>query len=312
MFSLYIADMNITLRQIQGFLAVAEFGSFTRAAERLHIAQPALSQHVRELESELGIKVFDRTTRRVELTEAGREFRNAAAKIVGDLANAARNAHELAERKRGKVTVAAPPLLSAGVLPRAIAEFRTEYPGIQVSVVEARADEIVEHVRSGNADCGFGTFRSGEDGIDATLLTRDSLAVFCAPSSALADKKRISWRDLANFPLVTLTRDSGIRSLVEFGFETAQMALNPAYEVSYVTTALAMVEADLGIAILPTYAWIAADKTAVTAISLIKPVITRDVVLITRAGRSHSPALASFARLLERHTIAAFPSKEKQ
>ena len=304
--------MNITLRQIQGFLAVAEFGSFTRAAERLHIAQPALSQHVRELESELGIKVFDRTTRRVELTEAGREFRNAAAKIVGDLANAARNAHELAERKRGKVTVAAPPLLSAGVLPRAIAEFRTEYPGIQVNVVEARADEIVEHVRSGNADCGFGTFRSGEDGIDATLLTRDSLAVFCAPSSALADKKRISWRDLANFPLVTLTRDSGIRSLVEFGFETAQMALNPAYEVSYVTTALAMVEADLGIAILPTYAWIAADKTAVMAISLIKPVITRDVVLITRAGRSQSPALASFARLLTRQAIASFRSKAKQ
>jgi DNA-binding transcriptional LysR family regulator len=304
--------MNITLRQIRAFLTVAEFGSFTRAAERLHIAQPALSQHVRELESELGVRLLDRTTRRVELTEAGREFRNAAAKIVDDLENAARNAHELAERKRGKVTVAAPPLLSAGILPWAIADFRRQYPGIQVSVLEARADEIVEHVRSGSADCGFGTFRSGEDGIDATPLTTDSLALFCASSSPLADKKRMTWNELANLPLLTLTRDSGIRLLVEFGFEAAQIPLNPAYEVSYVTTALAMVEAGLGVAVLPTYALIAARKTAVTAVPLVKPVITRDVVLITQTGRSQSPALSSFARLLTKHTIASFPSKTKQ
>jgi DNA-binding transcriptional LysR family regulator len=304
--------MNITLRQIQAFLTVAEFGSFTRAAERLHIAQPALSQHVRELEGELGVRLFDRTTRRVELTEAGREFRNAAAKIIDDLENAARNAHELAERKRGKVTIAAPPLLSAGILPWAIADFRGQYPGIQVSVLEARADEIVELVRTGSADCGFGTFRSGEDGIDSTPLTRDSLALFCTSSNPLAGKKHVNWNELASLPLVTLTRDSGIRVLVELGFETAQLALNPAYEVSHVTTALAMVEAGLGIAVLPTYAWIAAHKAAVTAVPLVKPVITREIVLITQAGRSHSPALSSFAHLLTKHTIASFPSKSKQ
>lgn len=104
--------MNITIRQIEAFLKVAEFGSFTRAAERLHVAQPALSQHVRDLEGELGIRLFDRTTRRVELTEGGREFRNTAAKIVEDLeratptslrpANAAksRSRHRLCSRAR--------------------------------------------------------------------------------------------------------------------------------------------------------------------------------------------------------------------
>lgn len=303
--------MNITIRQIEAFLKVAEHGSFTRAAERLHVAQPALSQHVRDLESELGIRLFDRTTRRVELTEGGREFRNTAAKIVEDLELAARHAHELATRKRGKVTIAAPPLLAGAILPWAIADFRAQFPGVQVNVVEARADEIVELVRSGQVDCALGTFRTGEDGIASTAVTSDSLALFCPPTHAFAKLKRMSWRELDGQPLVTLTRDSGIRLLVELGCETAQIGMAIAYEVSHVTTALSMVEAGLGVAVLPTYAWVAARKGTVTAIPLVNPTMTRDIVLITPAGRSVSPALSSFTRVLTKRTIAKFPPKPR-
>ena len=95
--------MAVTLRQIQAFLAVAELGTFTKAAERLHMAQPALSQLVRDLEQALGIRLFDRTTRRVELTEGGREFQGASAKIVHDLDLAIQNANDLAERRRGRI-----------------------------------------------------------------------------------------------------------------------------------------------------------------------------------------------------------------
>lgn len=299
--------MNITIRQIEAFLKVAEFGSFTRAAERLHVAQPALSQHVRDLESELGIRLFDRTTRRVELTDGGREFRNTAAKIIEDLELAARHAHELATRKRGRVAIAAPPLLAGAILPWAVADFRTAFPGIQVTVVEARADEIVELVRSGQVECGLGTFRAGEEGITTKALTSDSFALFCQPSHPFARKKRVTWRELDNHPLVTLTRDSGIRLLVELGCETAQIGMSIAYEVSQVTTALAMVEAGLGVAALPAYARVAARKDAVTTVPLVNPTITRDIVLITQNGRSLSPALASFARVLTKRTISTFP-----
>lgn len=304
--------MNITIRQIEAFLKVAECGSFTRAAERLHVAQPALSQHVRDLESELGIRLFDRTTRRVELTEGGREFRNTAAKIVEDLELAARHAHELATRKRGKVAIATPPLLAGAVLPWAIADFHEQFPGVQVGVVEARADEIVEMVRSGQVDCGLGTFRAGEDGVASTAVTSDSLALFCPPAHPLAKLKRLSWRELDGHPLVTLTRDSGIRLLVELGCETAQIGMAIAYEVSHVTTALSMVEAGLGVAVLPTYASVAARKGAIAAVPLVNPTITRDITLITQAGRSVSPALSSFARVLAKHTIAKFPAKPRR
>src|ERR1700721_3666957 len=134
--------MNITLRQIQCFLQGATPGSFTRAAEKMHTMQPALSQQIRDLETELGIRLFDRTTRRVELTEGGAEFRNIAAKVLDDLESAARNAHDLAERKRGRVVIAAPPLLAAAIVPRVIADFRSRYPGIEVRLVDTRTDQM--------------------------------------------------------------------------------------------------------------------------------------------------------------------------
>lgn len=298
--------MNITLRQIQSFLQVAALGSFTRAAEKMHTMQPALSQQVRDLEAELGIRLFDRTTRRVELTEGGAEFRNIAAKIIEDLELAARNAHDLAERKRGRVVVAAPPLLAAAIVPRAIADFRSKYPGLEVRLIDARTDQIVELVRSGQVDCGIGTFDAGEDGISSTLLSRDSLIVFCAANDPLARRKAVTWRELDGLPLITLTRDSGIRILVEVGFETAQIRLVAAYEVGQITTVLAMVEAGLGIAVLPTYAWAGARGMKISSVAL-DPAISRDIAMITRAGRAVSPAVSTFARFLGKYTSVSAP-----
>lgn len=300
--------MNITIRQIQSFLQVAALGSFTRAAEKLHTMQPALSQQVRDLEAELGIRLFDRTTRRVELTEGGVEFRNIAAKIIEDLEAAARNAHDLAERKRGRVVVAAPPLLAAAVVPRAIADFRRQYPGLSVRLIDARSDQIVELVRSGQVDCGIGTFHAGEEGITSSVLARDSLMVFCPSRHPLARRRAVSWQELDGLTLVTLTRDSGIRLLVEVGFEAARIKLVPAYEVAQITTALAMVEEDLGIAVLPTYAWAGARALNISAAPL-EPAIARDISLITRAGRSIAPAVATFTRFLSASTSVAAPTR---
>jgi DNA-binding transcriptional LysR family regulator len=298
--------MNITIRQIQSFLNVAALGSFTRAAEKMHTMQPALSQQIRDLETELGIRLFDRTTRRVELTEGGAEFRNIAAKIIEDLESAARNAQGLAERKRGRVIVAAPPLLAAAVVPRAIADFRKKFPGIEVRLIDARTDQIVETVRSGQVDCGVGTFHAGEEGINSTLLARDSLMLFCATDHPLARRRTVDWHELDGLSLVTLTRESEIRLLVEVGFETAKIRLVPSYEVAQITTALAMVEVGLGVAVLPTYAWAGARALNISAAAL-HPSIARDIAMITRIGRSIPPAVSAFARFLSKYTNVLAP-----
>lgn len=301
--------MAVTLRQIQAFLAVAEQGTFTKAAERLHMAQPALSQLVRELERELGIRVLDRTTRRVELTEGGREFHGAALKIVQDLDTAVLNANGLAERRRGRIVVAVPPLLAAVIMPPTIVALQEKYPGLQVAIVDARSDLVVEAVRFGRADCGVGTFSALEDNIERSPLTRDSLMLFCGPASRFAANEAVLWRDLAEEPLITLTRDSGIRLLVEVGYESAEITLKPAYEVTQITTALALVEAGLGIAVLPTYAR-AVAPASVLARPLAEPSIARDIVMIRPSGRSVSPGLSAFETLLRRFVRQLAPSEE--
>jgi len=290
--------MTVTLRQIQAFLSVSEQGTFTRAAERLRMAQPALSQLVRELERELGIRLFDRTTRRVELTEGGREFQGASAKIMHDLDLAVRNANNLAERWSGRITIAAPPLLAAVILPQAIAELRERHPGVQAAIIDARTDTIVEAVRLGQADCGLGTFATVEDGIERVPLARDSLMLFCDPSHPFARREAIAWSELADQPLIALTRNSGIRLLVEIGYETAEIALRPVYEVSQITTVLALVDAKLGVAVLPTYARAAAPHRKLVARPLIEPTISRDIVMIRASGRSLAPAVLAFESIM--------------
>jgi len=299
----------VTLRQIQAFIAVAQQGTFTKAAERMQIAQPALSQLVRELERELNVRLLDRTTRRVELTDAGREFHDAAAQIMQDLDAAVQNATALAERKRGRITVAAPPLLAAIAIPPAIAALKDTHPGLQVTIIDARNERVIEAVRSGRADCGIGTFSLVEDGIERTPLARDSLMLFCTRESRFAQQTSVAWRELRGEPLATLTRDSGIRLLVEVGYESAEVPLLPTYEVSQISTALALVRSELAIAVLPTYARAVAPE-GVLAKPLTEPFIARDIVIIRASGRSMSPALSTFETLLRRFVRQSTPNKD--
>lgn len=293
--------MSVSFRQISAFLAVAENGSFTRAAEQIGLAQPALSQMVRDLEATLGLRLFDRTTRRVELTDGGREFRDAVSKVIDDLDFAVRSARDLAGRRRGRISVAAPPLLATVLLPTIIREFNATNPYIQVVVLDVAPKSLAECVRSGQADCGIGTFSPGEPNIERVHLARDSLAAFFPPVDRPPTAK-MRWEDLGAQPLITLTPESGIRRLVELGFETAKIPFNPAFEVTHVTTALALVAAGLGYAVLPTYANVEARARNLAACALMEPSISRDIVLIHASGRSLSPAVLAFIPVLQKYS----------
>jgi DNA-binding transcriptional LysR family regulator len=299
--------MNITLRQIQAFKTVAEFGSFTRAAERLNVAQPALSLSIRELERELNLRLFDRTTRRVELTGAGREFLQSADKLLADLDRAVRDARDLSEMKRGRIVVAAPPLLAAMIVPAAIAEYNAAHPGIDVGVIDARiGDEILDRLRSGDADLAIGTFEERADGIRREVLAQDALTLFCSAASPLAKKRRVRWADLHDQKLIMLTRDSSIRVLTERTLtETGRNTGKPLYEVSQMTTAVMLAGAGLGVTVLPAYAWSFARGRDVVSRPLVEPQVMRNIYLIQSESRSLSPAADGFARTLRKQTRAA-------
>lgn len=301
--------MNVTLRQIQAVLAVADLGNFTRAAARLNMAQPALSLTIRELEAELGLRLFDRTTRRVELTAAGADFSHAARKLINDLDLAMRNARDLTERKRGRLVVGAPPLLAAMFLPRAIADYNRKFPGIEVRLIDTQTDRIVDKVRSGEADCGVGTFAEDEDSIERQLLVKDALEVFCNKRSPLSKMRQVAWRGLSGQPIIAMTPESSIRLFAERGFEAAGLAFRPAFEVSLMTTAVMLVEAGLGVAILPTYVWSFARDRNVISKPLVEPQMSREISMIHAAGRSLSPAAESFAQILRKHARRSLPRR---
>ncbi len=301
--------MRIALRHLEAFLAVAEYGNFSTASRNLHVAQPVLSQAVKDLEAELGLRLFDRTTRRVELTAAGAEFKGSASKVIEDLEHAVQNVRDLAARKRGRIRIAAPPLLSSVILPHAIAAFHDDFPGVAIELIDTGTGEIVQSILTGNADCGLGTFSPNEEGIERTLLMRDELMLFCPIEHPVAKMPTISWSDLQPLSLVALNGASGIRQLIDATMSAEGLSMKPSFEVSLITTALAFVEARLGVSVLPAYALAAAKHYDVRARALSDPVVSRDVVLIHASGRSVSPAAAAFAATLRSYTQKLRPTR---
>src|SRR5215470_10915303 len=202
--------MNVTLKQIQAFAAVAATSSFSRAAEQLNVPQSRISVLIRDLERELGLRLFDRTTRRTELTTAGREFQLHGEKLIADLKHAIDDARALGERRRGRLTVAAPPLIMEALIPRLLVPFKRDFPSVRVVMLDARTERIIEAVKTGEADIGIGTFAQDEEGIVRTRLVRDALLLFCHNKHPLASHKQLRWKDIAGLPIISLTSDSGV------------------------------------------------------------------------------------------------------
>lgn len=299
--------MNITLRQLHSFRAVAELGSFTRAAQRLKLAQPALSLAIRDLETELNLRLFDRTTRKVELTAAGTEFLQSVDRLMSDLQHAIKNAQDWTERKRGRFVIAAPPFLASMIIPDAIAEYKASFPAIDVRLIDAPTDVIVERVRMGDADFGVGTFADSEEGIRRENLFRDALMVFGRSDNPVIKTSKIFWRNLRDAPLIVLTRESGIRTLTNTAFDRIGLSIHPSYEVSHITTSVMLVNAGLGVAVLPAYAWGFARSFEIVARPLVDPIVGREVAIIRSDVRSLSPAAEGFTKFLRKRARWALP-----
>jgi DNA-binding transcriptional LysR family regulator len=303
--------MSVTLRQIRCFHVVAELGSFTRAAQHLRVTQPGLSLIIRQLERALSVRLFDRTTRQVELTQAGREFLSSTQRVIHELDDSIRNAREVTDRKRGKLTVAAPPLLAATLLPQAIAEYKRIYPGIAVGIFDIQSDEVIARVKSGDVDCGVGTFATDESGLRREILLTDSLMLWCSTRSPLARKRKLTWGDLKAWPLIMLTRSSNIRSIVESAFGEIESPSQPRYEVSHMTTAIMLAEADLGVCPLPSYVGSIARRRKVVSRQLVSPTVKREVWFIHSSNRSLTPAAQAFLPVLRKQLQLALNVSQK-
>lgn len=293
--------MNPTVRQLQAFVLSYRFGAFTRAAEQMFITQSAVSMLIQQLEEGLGTRLFDRTTRALQPTAAAAEILPAAEKILRDLDGLKAGARGVTERARGHLNFASTPSVAAAILPKLIAEYRSRYPGIAVSMEDVAPDRLIAPVLTDEVEFSIGTLGRKPDDIAVQCLLRDFMSVICLSDSFIARKKRVTWADVVGVPCITVKTGQGIRNLVDETLGQLGLSLIPAFEVSYLSTALGMASAGLGVAVLPGALLDSFAYGNLVARKLEQPVVTRDIHLITQAERSLSPAATAFVDLWHEH-----------
>jgi DNA-binding transcriptional LysR family regulator len=290
--------MDLDLRQIRAFATVAQLGSFTRAAKHLHVSQPALTVQIRNLEESLGVRLFDRNTRTVALTRSGRELLPALERILRDLDAVVAEARDVAAQRHGIVRLAALPSFAAGVLPEIIARFRKEHPKISFVIHDVIARGVIDQVREEQVDLGLTGGRIADPDLEVLHTTQDHMHVIYPVGHPLADLKQIDVEALTRHPLVLMHPATSVRAVVDAAFLAARRLPIVAAEATYMATAVGMVRAGLGAAILPGSAMeVRAEKT-LRSRSVDDPRFTREVSLIKKAGRTLPPASESFARNL--------------
>lgn len=291
--------MNVTLDQLQAFVTVARLGSFTRAAKTLHLSQPAVSTQIRNLEDVLGARLFDRNTRSVALAPVGKELAPTLERILRDIDALATGARERATTPHGIVSVAALPSISSGLLPVAIAQFKDRFAGVSVRLKDAVADRVLAMVKAGDVDLGIATAIRADPEIEVTPLMADRMSVVFRPGHPLEHKHRIALDDLRPYPLILTDRQSSVRTIVDRAFEATGALPSPAYEVTYMSTAIALVKAGLGIAILPSSAALEGKQLSrLKSRPIQDESLTRNIGVIRKTGRSLSPAAERFAEAL--------------
>lgn len=289
--------MDPELRHLRAFAAVAVHGGFTRAAERLHTTQPALTLLVRQLEASLGARLFDRNTRNVQLTATGAELLPAVERLLADLDTTIGGVRDAVARASGRVIVAALPSIASSMLPAAIARAAAANPGVAIAVRDAVAGRIAAMVRTGEADLGVAG-RPEDEGLAFEKLLADRLVAACPRMHPLARRRRVAWADLGGEAFISMSRDSSVRRLVEQAFASIGRRHEPAYEVVYLSSAVSMAAAGLGIAVVPSSALSALNLRRIAVRPLVGPAVEREIGVLTSRARSLSPAASFFAAQL--------------
>ncbi|WP_440110357.1 LysR family transcriptional regulator [Acidovorax sp. BL-A-41-H1] len=296
--------IKFDLGELQAFVVTAEKSSFRLAADALFLSAPALSRRVERLESALGVRLLERTTRSVELTAVGQEFLHEARSALAGLDLAVQRVNDQVHLRRGRVTVACIPSVASHVLPRVLRAFAVAQPEVQVHVMDESARQVLDAVMQGAADFGLSFTGSQESALRFEALTRERYVLAMPRSHRWAKRKEIAWADLAGQRLVSVSRDSANRLLLDQA--TADLADPPVawYECNHVAGALALVEGGLGLAVLPQLA-LPPEHSVVCGVPLIDPDLWRTLGLLQRRDRILGPAAEALRqRVLQLHATA--------
>ena len=294
--------MNISSRQLAGFVQAAQLGSFTKAAERLNVTQAGLSAIIRSLEEQLGCRLFDRTTRMLSLTEAGQKFLPIAIRTVEDLAAASSELGQITLLARQTIRVGATPVVACKLLPAVCSVFRRTHPEVTVRILELQRDRIQELVSESELDLGLGIFLKVVAGIERLPLLQSKLMLVSPASGGPRRPGRaigtVRWCDLPDGTFVALQPDNPVQQLIERQLRANASVGNARYFVNHIETQIAMVEIGTGSAIIPSFALPACRHYRVKVEGITDPVAEIDFHRISKKGKGQAAALDAFTRSL--------------
>lgn len=287
--------MDVSVRQIRSFIAVARARSFTRAAAALHVSQPTLTVQVRRLEEALRVRLLDRDSRTVDLTRIGRELLPVLERTVQDLDAVLLGARDLADETRGIVRIAVLPSFAAGPLPEAIRAFREARPGVTFQLHDVIAGRGLDLVREETVDLAVLGGEPGGRDVDVLARAPERLVAVYPEGHPVGHLRRLTARALARHPLVLMHPATSVRTVTDACFAEARVSVNVAAEATYMMTAVAMVRAGLGLAILPETAREIGSDPTLSVRPIDDPSFVRPIVLAKKAGRTLPPASDAFA-----------------
>ncbi|BBB26192.1 LysR family transcriptional regulator [Amphritea japonica] len=287
---------NLSIRHLRAFTEVAHCGSFTQAANRLHLTQSSLTATVKQLEQSVGLTLFDRTTRRVLLTHEGEQFRPVAEKLISDFDTGINDLKAIAGQQQGQVAIAASPSTISRLLPPVVDDYRKQFPDIAISLHDDSAGQIEQKVLDNNVDFGIGANHSAHPELNYQPVLTDRYGVVVPATHPFSLLQNINWQQLVEEDLLFLSADTGIRAQLNQFKQAGQFKLSDRkamLEVSNPAGMAALIRQGIGISVLPALAASTESFKELRFVPLIDPLMRREICLVSRKGRSLSPAAST-------------------
>ncbi len=293
-------ENKLSLRQLRAFVAIYRLGRLGIAATHLSVTESAVSIMLRQIESTLDMRLFDRTSRGLEPTAAAHEAIVLAERILGDVASLGDNFRELNEKRRGQVHIVITPTVGITLLPSIVRRFREAYPGVRVILDDCAPDQFLSRVLAGPVDFGIGTLENEEPMLESRPLLRDHLCLVCADDHPLAGRRQVRWKDLGGYPLIAVRSGLGygMRRKLEAAAASVGVQLQVSNEVNFLSSALWMTAGGLGVSVWASALVAQTPFDNLVRCKLIAPRVPSNISVVSKRGSSLSPAANSFLEIV--------------
>lgn len=283
--------MKIDTAGLQAFVAIADNGSFHKAGGQLNLSQTGVSRRLQQLELQLGVKLLDRTTRVVSLTPVGAVFLPKARQLIHDLEASMVELRDVKRHSRGTVVIACVITGALHFLPNVLQRYARRFPGNRVKILDSASPEVAEAVLQRRSEFGINVVTRRDPELETMTVVHDPFVLMCREDHPLAERARVRWHELEKQDdVITLGRGSGSETILNYAITRLKLDLRGTFEAQHASTALGLVAAGAGVAVLPSMTRRKGTYPRIRMVPIVDPVVERELALIKRRGTTLSPA----------------------